>query len=670
MDLFQRRTVSPSPGQPDRFGRARHAPAAVGDAGLRDHLARHADVDRAGDQALVVGRAAAGLAERLGLAAVVIAVEAADQPLAVGIGLAAEQGDRNARAAHRFVVEVQHHHFQPQVVGARQPAVAGDADAQRRRIERDRRAGRRHLAVGVVIIHLGGQLRRHGHRRQFVDGDARAAPGIQRHRLDAGAQRPGGGHVIAAVERHDPGDQRLAGEAVVRIVGQADVARGDLGAQLDRRAPDRAAGQIGQAEVDRQRRRRNLVRSGPAHRGADGRQAILVDLEAAGNVAVHRLPGLADADLVGAERGVLGDRPLADTDAVAAEREGQLPLLVVAGVANDQAWVLELGGRITQADIAGVADEMLDVHGVAGAEQRPVEHRMPDRAVAAVAGRQLEISGLDAAVPAGQREAVVAGRACADHQRMAAVSAAAIAGRLGQFVGHSRAAAGVGGAGPEGLTGARVEHGDPCASDDAGVLQARHPGQAAPAAPLEMDAHIGDQRGGGDIARAWLRQQRSPQDRRGEFDDVEAVGPQRNADHLERPRPAGLGDAQRRRWPARADQRRRAGGVDRPGVLGTGDRFLITGAVLGIAQRPQPFRDAGVALDRQVAALDRGDLQPGDAGLDTAHRHRQNAALRRLDDAERPGELDQRRQVAGGDIEREARAVDQRAAAVVGQAGG
>ena len=186
----------------------------------------------------------------------------------------------------------------------------------------------------------------------------------------------------------------------------------------------------------------------------------------------------------------------------------------------------------------------------------------------------------------------------------------------------------------EQFAGAAVADRDPCARHRPRVGEARHPREAAAAAPLEVHRHVGDERASGDVARPAAAEQRRAQSRRGELDDVEAVSLQRDADDLERARVlAADGEAAGRR--VGAEQRRRARRFD---VL------LVVGARRSAprpASAPRPCRgSAAIRRRRRRSPPPRRARRSGPAsrpvelGLHRAHRHRQDAALGRLDDAE------------------------------------
>ena len=184
-----------------------------------------------------------------------------------------------------------------------------------------------------------------------------------------------------------------------------------------------------------------------------------------------------------------------------------------------------------------------------------------------------------------------------------------------------------------------------------------------------MHRHVGDERAGGDIASATAAEQRRPQPRGGELDDVEAAAGERDADHLDRARVL----AADREAPGRrvgAEQRRRPRRLDRARLVRTRDRLLVLRPLLGLVEGAQPLRDARVGGDDDIPPPERTHVAPAEVRLDRAHRHRQHTAFRRLDDAEAGGELDQGRRVVGGDVERKACGIRQRPAAVVGQLGG
>ena len=152
-----------------------------------------------------------------------------------------------------------------------------------------------------------------------------------------------------------------------------------------------------------------------------------------------------------------------------------------------------------------------------------------------VGGIEIEITGLDTAVPGGRGEAQVIPGAGADEQgRGAAFIAVRAAMRLAQQARRNpRHAILAGFTLPEQLAATVVADLQMGPGHRFGLVQRRHPDHGTLAAPFEMHAEIGHQRGGGHIAGAMVAEQRGSQPGTAEFHHIEARIGQGYADHLE-----------------------------------------------------------------------------------------------------------------------------------------
>src|SRR3546814_770917 len=104
---------------------------------------------------------------------------------------------------------------------------------------------------------------------------------------------------------------------------------------------------------------------------------------------------------------------------------------------------------------------------------------------------------------------------------------------LGQARRKGEAARLVGGAAREQAAGAAVGDADFGARYGKPGVERSHPRERAFAAPFEMHHHIGDERGGRDIARRLAPEQRGAQLRTRDLDDMEALFGERDSDDLE-----------------------------------------------------------------------------------------------------------------------------------------
>ena len=108
--------------------------------------------------ASVVARAQ--IRQALGRAAVLVGVEAADQPPAMRIRLALEHVGLHAHAGDWLAREIDRDDGELEPVLARDPAIGLDAEHDARGPERDARCGGQRLAIGIAILQLGDEVAR------------------------------------------------------------------------------------------------------------------------------------------------------------------------------------------------------------------------------------------------------------------------------------------------------------------------------------------------------------------------------------------------------------------------------------------------------------------------------------------------------------------------------
>ena len=279
------------------------------------------------------------------------------------------------------------------------------------------------------------------------------------------------------------------------------------------------------------------------------------------------------------------------------------------------------------------------------------------------AERHFEIVGRDPLVPVRQGEAHVAVCARRDHQRRFLIFVAAAAKvRFGQDPTHLEQAACIGLAGGDQLAVAGVADPHRRTCHRRGISQRGDPDQRAFAAPFEVHRHVGDQRAGGDIAQHRPSKQRRAERRAGQFDHVEALARERDADDFEilaLARKAKLHGAA-----ARHQQRLVAGVVDRgAGAVLVLDEGVV--APFGLIEPAHPGSDLRVVVSHALALSRDRDRLAGQRRFDRAHGDRQAGALARLDDPESGGEFDQRRRRGKAHREREPDGIGQRAAGQV-----
>ena len=655
--------------QPGRLGRA--GDIAIGVLGGRHRIdfARYARVELAARQPLRIGGRRAGGRQLGRLHLVVIGIEAADQPAPGRQDLAAVELDRDRLVGERLARSVERDEAQAQIVLLHQPAVALDAELDRGGEDRDAARRGQDLAVGVLIIHLdqhrGVLLERLRHFGIDPGGPVRAQRGGQRlgrRQLDL---------LVLALAVHRLGalGHGAAAEAVA-VIAVRGLEVGEIAdARLDRQVRRTAAREIADEQVERQRTRPHRGILGPGDRGLHRRQLIFVDLERLAGperllLALRVLD--QDGEVVIAHLRPLGRGPFGLAGTVRVDGERQVILRVRPAMAEAQRAAERRRRREARGD--RLADDVLHVDRLALADERTVEH-----GVELLLGRrpaivQVEIERADAVAPLSEGEAEVVGLARRNHQHVvAAMVAARIGLRLGQAGGNAEAARGIGLALGEQLAGAGVGDAHLGVAHALAAVERGDPDQRLVAPPFEMDAHIGDQRAGRDVARRLAAEQRLAEPRAGEFDDVEAGLAERDADHFEILALARQADLERLAA-GRGEQRLGAGLVD-PHGLGAALHFV--GLVLGrIGERAEPFGDLAVAaLDLQALA-GHGHLAALQLGLDVADRDREDAALLRFEDAEIAGELHQRRRRVELDVEREALRIGELAAALVLHIGG
>ena len=595
---------------------------------------------------------------------VAVQVAAADQPASRGEDLAAVERDLDLLVLERLARGVERDEAQAQVVLLHQPAVGLHPELHRGRIDRHRAAGGEHLAIGVLIIHLDahvGQAVERGH----VDSGARGAAGAERDGERLGRRQRCRLVVALAVERLDALLDLRAAEAEAVIALGRGGAREPADAHVDRQMTRAAAGEIADVQVERQRlgpdRRGLRPRYGRPHR----RQPVFVDLERL--VGVGDVVAADDAQIIVAHRRALRRGPARLADAARVDGQRHVELRVRAAVREAQGASEALGN--CEAAAVGPAHDVLHVDRLALTDERPVEDGVEDVRRRGIAVRQFEIGRADALAPAGQREAEIVAGARRHHQRVRRTGFAATAVGFGfrQPGGDHHAAAAIGRAAGDRLAGAAVADLDGGVGHGLAGVERGHPNEAALPPPFEMDRHVGDERGAGDVARRVAAEERAAEHRAGEFDDVEAGLAERNADDLEVAPLAGQAELQPRALAA--EDRAAAGMIDPAHDRVTALHFLDILLVGGI-DGAQPFGNRAVGigdLERATADVEVLALQ---RRLDIAHGHRQHPALRRLEDAEAGGELDQRWRGVEAHVQREALGIGQRAAALVLEGGG
>ena len=619
--------------QPHALRRARFVTVGILGDGHRIDFARNTGGELAIRQPLRIGRGRAGLRELGGLHAIVVRIEAADQPPPRGEDLAAVERDRDRLVGDRLAIGVECHEPQPQIVLLHQPAVGLDAQLHAAGIDRDALGRGQHFAIGVLIIHLDQHVGRAVEALRDAERLLCGAVSAQRRGEHLRRRQRGLLLLAVTVERSRALGNCLAAEAIALIAVGLRVMPEIADAHIDREVRGPPAREIADEQVERQRRRADhrFLRAG--HARAHRRQLEFVDLEA--------LPGL-DPAIVGDHRKIViahwragRSGPFVGANTVRIDAQRQIELRVGSAMLQPQ----RTGNRRRQAEARAHrrAQDVLHMHRLALPDQRGIEHGVECLAACRIAIGQVEIVRPDALAPFGQREAEIVADARRDHQRRLAIFAIAIGFGRGQAGGRIDSTTLVGRAMRETLAGATV--GDPHrrARDGLAGVERGHPGEALLAAPFEMHRHVGDERGGGDIARGFAPEQRLPQHGARQFDDVEAglAAAERHPDDFEILAFAGQPDLERRTL--FAEDRGRAGVVDRHRFLAA---FLLMAVILpGLVDRAQPFGDRAVGAidaerlsgDRQVLALQRR--------FDVAHRHRQHAALLRFENAESRGEL-------------------------------
>ena len=650
--------------QPHGSHRAGDVAIGIG-AGRNDiHLAGHARIDGALRKTLFVGRCRAGRIELRRTHAIVVSVEAADQSPSRGQDLAAVERDRHLLPLQWLAVRVERDEAQAQIVLLHQPAIGLDAQLHGSGVDGHAAAGGQHLAVRVLIIHLDPHVGK-AIQRRHVDVGPRRTARAQGHRQRLRRWQRRLLVVAIAIHRPDAFDHLGTAEAVAVIAFGRGGMREPADADVDRQSGRPTARQIADVKVERQRsgpHRRSLW---PGDSRAHRRQLVFVDLERL--VGVGDVITADDAQVVIAHRRTLRRGPGRLADAVPVDCQRQVELRIRP--AMRQAQQTAEPGRNREAAAVRATDDMLHVDRLALADERTVEHRVERLRRRGIAIGQFEVIGADAVAPAGQRETEIVALPGGDHQRMrrGAVLTAAIGFRFGQAGGDHQPTAAIGRAAGQQLARTAVADLDACVGDGLARVERRNPGEAAFPPPFEVHCHVGDQRGGRDIAGCVAAEQRAAQRRAGELDDVEAGLAERYPDDFEIAALAGQADCQA--GALLAEDRAVAGVVDPADHRVAAPDFLDI-LVVGRVDGAQPFGDGGVTVadlertttDRQGFALQ--------SRLDVAHGDGQHPALPRFENAEGGGELHQRGRGVEAHVEREAFGVGQGTAAFVLHAGG
>jgi len=638
-------------------------------AGAQHQIAAGGRLHVAHQQALVVRLARARRAQLDHFAAVFIRIEAADQAPAVRIAVALEKVDGHGRIRHGLAIRAQHGHRELEGILAQGPGVGLDADHVVRWPQRHARGDGCRLAICILERHFRHQVTRHGQLRQLVDDDARAARLVQGQALRARGSRAGAGGaatalilplafiIVIARALFDETFLHVAiAETIVGIVGKAHALVLQHRAQLDGCVGGSATGQIGDLRIQSQLLCLHGGRLWPLQHGFHGRHAERFHAETTGRAARH-------GDAVFPLLGVGGNEPVVFRRAAGGPAQGQLIVLVAALVRDDD------GGGTARAIVLVhqahalcrvLADEVLHVHGFAGAQQGAVENRGQQGVVGArVVRGQIETPGFDAAHPVRQGKRHVAAAARTD--KVAAIVLAAGIGQLAGDVGHAVRARG---ALPQQLAGA-VAHRHLGFRNRRAFVQRRHPHERRLRAMLEVGRQIRHQRGRADIRGRRLAQQHLAEDGAGQLDHIEARFLQRNADHFKGFLAVRTGQA----------DGARAGGVGQHGLAHVarilGVRLPVLAPVAIAGQALHPLDDELVVIVGHAQGGARGgsrglrDFLARQHRLDIAHGDGQQAVALGFDDAERGRELEQRRLFARVHRHGKAGAVEQGAARVI-----
>ena len=293
-----------------------------------------------------------------------------------------------------------------------------------------------------------------------------------------------------------------------------------------------------------------------------------------------------------------------------------------------------------------------------------------DLEVAAFApGFDAEAPGLDALVPVGADEAVVAVQAGAGEQEAGAVAAV----RGAQRVVDQGAAEAVGLALPQrvAVTAGYAHLG---LSHRLAGIEGGDPDQRVVAAGFQMHGQVGDQRRGAHVHRLRRGEQRRTEQLALDFDDVVARLAERNADHFELAAAARLGQFLPADAGAFGEEGEFAGvvGVEALLALAVDLQADLGGLLLEFLQGQHGGDDVGVLgqpLLAEAMAAGQREAAGLQAGLDIAQGDRQQAAFLQFDNAETAGKFGQRRQLAGSGRQRKTGRIAQRPAGFILEAG-
>ncbi|MCY1171347.1 hypothetical protein D9M73_114550 [compost metagenome] len=466
------------------------------------------------------------------LHAVVIGIEAADQPAPCCQDLAAVERDRNRLVGDGLATGVERDEAQPQIVLLHQPAIGLNAQLHGAREDRDAFGRGQHFAIGVLIIHFDQHVGDAVERLR--NGDGLFASPVATERGWQGLRwRERGLLLLAiAIERLGALGDHLAAEAVTFIAVGLGVMREIADAHVDRQVRCAAARQIADEQIEQQigGADRGVLGAGDAR--AHCRQFIFVDLEGLRGFYAAAIDDYRQVVIAHWRAGRGG--PFILANAIGVDRQRQIELRIGPAMLQAQ----RAGHRRGHAEAIGNrrAQDVLHVDRLALADEHPVEHGVQHFAARLIAIGQVEVIGADAFAPCCQREAEIVGGACGNHQRMAAGAFATAPGLgFGQARRGIDAAALVGHPARQHLAGAAIAHAHFGPGDGFAGVERGHPGEAFGAAPFEVDAHIGDERGGGDIARGLAPQQGLAEHWARQFDDIETglAAAERHADDFE-----------------------------------------------------------------------------------------------------------------------------------------
>ena len=505
-------------GDPDVLVGDGPTPVGVGGFGLQDHVPRNGGRFFAQEQPARIGLPLAQRPDLLDLGRVLVGIEASDQPLAVRVDDALEQLGADRGVGDRLSLEIGDRHLELHGVAREHPGIGLDADETRRGEDRDARRDGLGRAARVAELELGRDVDGPVELRQVRDHGARRAGAVE-SQVGALDLRP------PALLLIDLGaDQSLAhrpqseGE-VFEASRRRRVAGRERVAEADREVPGGSAGQIAHGQVDRDRRGRDELLPRRMDDAAHQRHAELFDAEASGEVAAAR-PG--QEDLVHPELGLPRNRPggLGDPGTVPGDRK-LVFLLAPQVLDHERGRPLSFGDeREPRRDVP--PQDVLHVHGFAGAQQRAVEDRVRGQEVAPVLGRDAEAPRLDSLVPGrvdeGQVVAELRRHEKSQLERIVPAPGVRIRDRKLRRPGDAVA---IRLPLPQDLPRA-VAHRDRRARGGARAVERRHPDQGRIDPPLEVDREVRDQDRRRHEHRLGRAEQRRAQDVAPDLDDVEA----------------------------------------------------------------------------------------------------------------------------------------------------